>query len=203
MKLKAICYFVAMLLVASLVGCGGDDPEPEIAETEPLVTPTSQPVETTPTVERNIDFAVEEQAIRELYAAYAAAHGDKDVDTLGKVWLKSEEKTVFTAWTFWAGTFERNDGWKAVTAAWDGIFRLRGGEMAIEITHIAINSRGKEAVLRGSYKWGDQQGDLISALKKDGADWKIRAIDYTNGRFGKQVKDMIDPAHTFEKIPEE
>ena len=66
-----------------------------------------------------------------------------------------------------------------------------------------LDSRGKEAVLRGTYSWGNQGGDLISALKKDGNDWKIRAIDYTDGRFGKQVKDLIDPAHTFGEIAEE
>ena len=75
--------------------------------------------------------------------------------------------------------------------------------MEVDITYIAIDSRGKEAVLRGAYTWGNQKGDLISALKKDGTDWKIRAIDYTDGRFGKQVKDLIEPAHTFGEIPEE
>ena len=75
-------------------------------------------------------------------------------------------------------------------------------EMVVDITYIAIDSRGKEAVLRGAYTWGNQKGDLISALKKDGNDWKIRAIDYTDGRFGKQVKYLIEPAHTFEGIPD-
>ena len=142
---------------------------PNPTETETPTTTSSQPAEPTVTVERNIDFAAEEQAIRELYTVYAAAHGDKDVDTLGEVWLKSEQdEDVFTAWTFWAGTFERNNGWKDVNDAWDGIFRLRAGDVTVDITYIAIDARGKEAVLRGAYKWGNQQGDLISALEKDG-----------------------------------
>ena len=202
MKPKAICYFVIMLLVTGMIACGGDDPEPTEAETP--TTTSSQPAEATPTVvERDIDFAAEEQAIRDLYAVYAAAHGDQDEDILTKVWLSGESKDIFTAWTFWAGTFEKNEGAKAVSKAWAGIFRLRGGNMEVDITYIAIDSRGKEAVLRGTYSWGNQGGDLISALKKDGNDWKIRAIDYTDGRFGKQVKDMIDPAHTFGEIAEE
>ena len=147
-----------------------------------------------------INFAVEEQAIRDLYAVYAVAHGNKNVDTLRNIWFKSEDKNVFTTWTFWAGTFERNDGWKAVTVAWEGIFRLHGGEMAVDITSIAIDSQGKEALLRGTYKWGNQHGVLISALKKDGKDWKIRAIDYTGGKHGKQVKDLVDTAHIFKEI---
>ena len=202
MRPKAIYYFIIMLLVTGMIACGGDDdPEPE--ETKTATPTSSQPTEPPVTLERNIDFAAEEEGIREIYGVYATAHGDKDVDTLEKVWLKSEDKSVFTAWTFWAGTFERNDGWKAVTAAWEGIFRLRGGAMTVDITYIAIDSRGKEAVLRGEYAWGNQRGDLISALQKDGDDWKIRSIDYTGGKHGKQVKDLNAPAHTFGEIAED
>ena len=147
-----------------------------------------------------INFAAEEQAIRDLYAEYAVAHGDKDVDVLADVWLRSEGKDVFTAWTFWAGTFEKNEGWRAVTKAWEGIFRLRGGNMEVDITYIAIDSKGKEAVLRGAYNWGNQKGRLISLLKKDGKNWQIRAIDYTDGKFGKQIKTLVAPAHVFEEI---
>ena len=48
---------------------------------------------------------------------------------------------------------------------------------------------------------GNQKGDLISELDKDGMDWKIRSIDYTDGRFGRQVKDLLELAHTFGEIP--
>ena len=117
---------------------------------------------------------------------------------------KSESDDVFTAWTFWAGTFERNNGWQACKRhAWEGIFRLRQGAVTVDITYIAIDNKGKEAVLRGAYRWGGLQGDLISALQKDGSDWKIRAIDYTGGNNGKQVKDLIEPAYTFGEIAEE
>lgn len=206
MKPKTIYYFMIMLLAAGLIACGGDsDDDTETPDTQTQSTPTPSTGTAEPEVVagRDIDFAAEEQAIRDLYAVYAAAHGDQDVDVLGDVWVRSESKDVFTAWTFWAGTFEKNEGWNAVTKAWEGIFRLRGGDMAVDITYIAIDSRGKEAVLRGSYDWGNQAGDLISALELDGSDWKIRAIDYTDGRFGKQVKDLIEPAHTFGEIPEE
>ena len=202
MRLKAIYYFIVMLLITGMMACGTDDDDTEPAETKTPTATTSQPAEPT-IVERNIDFEAEEQAIRDLYGIYATAHGDKDVDTLGDVWFKSESDDVFTAWTFWAGTFERNNGWKAVTAAWEGIFRLRAGDVTVDITYIAIDGRGKEAVLRGAYKWGNQQGDLISALEKDGKDWKIRAIDYTGGKNGKQVKDLNEPAYTFGEIDEE
>ena len=203
MKPKAIYYLIIMLLITGMMACGGDDvDDSEPAETKTPTTTTSQPAEPT-VVERNIDFEAEEQAIRDLYGVYATAHGDKDVDTLGDIWLKSKSDDVFTAWTFWAGTFERNNGWQDVNDAWEGIFRLRAGDVTVDITYIAIDARGKEAVLRGGYNWGNQRGDLISALEKDGSDWKIRAIDYTGGKNGKQVKDLNEPAHTFGEIAEE
>ena len=147
-----------------------------------------------------INFAAEEQAIRGLYAEYAVAHGNQDVNALANMWLRSEKRDVFTVWTFWAGTFEKNEGWQAVTKAWGGIFRLRGGKMMVDITYIAIDSKGKTAVLRGTYNWGNTRGRLISELKKDGKNWKIRAIDYTDERFGKQIKTLVASAHIFGEI---
>ena len=206
MKPKAIYYFIFVVLVSvGLMACGGDtDDETEAPDkqTQPTTT-SSESTQPDVVVGRDIDFAVEEQAIRDLYAEYAVAHGDQDVDVLGDVWLRNEGKDVFTAWTFWAGTFEKNEGWKAVNKAWEGIFRLRGGKMVVDITYIAIDGRGTKAVLRGAYTWGNQKGNLISELNKDDEDWKIRSIDYTDGRFGKQVKDIIEPAHTFGEIPVE
>lgn len=207
MRPKAICYFILVLLVsAGLIACGGDtddDTEAPDKQTQPTATTPSEATQPEVVAGREVDFAVEEQAIRDLYAVYAAAHGDKDTDTLAEVWLRSEERDVLTAWTFWAGAFERNVGWKEVTKAWDGIFRLRGGNMVVDITYIAIDSKGKAAVLRGTYNWGNQKGDLISALNNDGKGWKIRAIDYTGGTRGKLVKDLNKPAYTFGEIAEE
>ena len=111
MKPKAIYYFILVLLVSvGLMACGGDtDDETEAPDkqTQPTTTSTES-TQPDVVVGRDIDFAVEEQAIRDLYAEYALAHGDQDVDALTEVWLPGESKDIFTAWTFWAGTFEKN-----------------------------------------------------------------------------------------------
>ena len=132
-----------VLVAQNLDAAGGNEPEVRVK----LVVPTFASL---PPFERNID--ADEEAIRELYDRYTTAHGDQDVDVLGDVWFKSESDDVFTAWTFWAGIFERYNGWKEVMSAWMGIFRLRQGAMTVNITYIAVDSRGKEAVLRGAYK---------------------------------------------------
>ena len=116
------------------------------------------PVNPDVTAGRAIDFAAEEQAIRDLYAEYTRAHGDQDVDALTDVWLPGESKDIFTAWTFWAGTFEKNEGGKAVSKAWDGIFRLRGGKMQVDITYIAIDSRGKRSRFARRVYLGESEG---------------------------------------------
>ena len=134
-----------VLVAQHLDAVGGNKGKPEVG----II-----PVKTDVVTGTDVDFPVEEQTIRDLYAEYALAHGDQDIGVLGNVWLRREEKGVFTAWTFWAGTFEKNEGWKAVNTAWDGIFRLRGGKMEVDITYIAIDGSGKKAVLRGAYTWG-------------------------------------------------
>ena len=106
MKPKVIYYFILVLLVSvGLMACGGDttdEAEAPDKQTQPATTFTaSTPPDVV--VGREVDFAVEEQAIRDLYADYALAHGDQDVDALTDVWLPGESKDIFTAWTFLGG----------------------------------------------------------------------------------------------------
>ena len=118
MKPKAIYYFILVLLVSvGLMACGGDTDDETEAPDKPTQSATTSSESTQPDVAagRDIDFAAEEQAIRDLYGVYALAHGDQDVDVLGDVWLRNEAKDVFTAWTFWAGTFEKmKDGRRSI-----------------------------------------------------------------------------------------
>ncbi len=113
----------------------------------------------------------------------------------------SEDKEVFTAWTFWAGAFEKNEGWKAVKNGWVGIFKLHAGEMSVQVSRLEIDSRARNAIVYGKYKWGNQNGDLIAAFQNQKGKWLIRAIDFTNERFGKQIPKLAKPAYRNPKDP--
>ncbi|MBI1927335.1 hypothetical protein HYR99_24230, partial [Candidatus Poribacteria bacterium] len=177
------------------IACGdsGDD-EGKVQPTKPTTQSQTPPsVDGGDVKKEQIDFAAEEVAIREVFTLHAAAIGPKDTDKIMEYWLKSESADVFTAWVFWAGAFEKNVGWKGIKNGWVGIFRLRGGNMTVDISSVAIDARAENAILRASYKWA-VSGDLIAALKKEKGEWKIRAIDYTNERFGKQIEEIQKPA---------
>ena len=110
-------------------------------------------------------------------------------------WLKSKSEDVFAAWDFWAGAFEKHLGWEGVKTGWVGIFRIRSGKMSVEIESVAIDKIGKNASLRGRYQWA-VSGGLIALMVKDREEgWKIKQVDYTNGKFGKQVDELKDPAY--------
>lgn len=196
MKRPSIFYIIiALLAVGGLLACGGDDEKAEPDQPAKPAGPTEPPVDEPDLKKVEIDFKAEVTDIRDVQAKHAAAISKKDVDTIMSYWMKSNDENVFTAWIFWAGAFEKNVGWDDIKKAWPGIFRLRGGQMTVEITSIAIDSRAKNAVVEAKYKWA-VSGELISAMQKDDKDnWKIRVIDYTNGKFGKQVKKLNNPAH--------
>jgi hypothetical protein len=192
MKRQSI-FFLLIALFAIFIACGESDDEEDVID-KPTKPTTQTPSDEIAVKQEEIDFEVEEAAIIEVFTLHASAIGTKDTDKIMAYWLKSESDDVFTAWTFWAGAFERNVGWKGIKNGWGGIFRLHGGAMTVSITSVAIEKRAKNSTLRASYKWA-VSGDLIAAMKKDKEEWKIRAIDYTNGKFGKQVKELKDPAY--------
>ena len=191
--------YLIVLLAVGLLACGGSDDE-EVSQTESLAKPTTQ--NPTPpsdeVVEREqIDFNAEEEAIHAVMTQHADAivGGVKAIDEIMTHWLKSDSEDVFTAWTFWANTFEKNIGWQDVKDGWGGIFRLHNGQMTVEINRVIIDSTAKNARVEASYRWA-VSGDLIAAMTKDKTAWKIQAIDYTNGRFGKQIPALANPAYT-------
>jgi len=178
-----------VVCVTFLIACGeNDDPvtKPKLAATEPVE-------ETLATVE--IDFVAEDRAIKKTLVSQNDAISQKELDDIMVNWVKSEDKEIFTAWTFWAGAFEKNEGWKAVKNGWVGIFKLHGGKMSVEVSRLEIDSRARNGIVYGKYKWGNQSGDLIAAFQNKKGKWLIRAIDFTNERFGKQIPKLVKPAY--------
>ena len=143
-----------------------------------------------------VDYAAEETAIIEIFALHAEAIGTKDPDEFMPYWLKDESDDVFVVWTFWGGGFEKHLGWKAIKSGWTDMFRLHEGKMRVEIESVAIDKDAKNATLRGRYQWA-RNGRLVAWMikqnRKDG--WKIKQVDYTDGKFGKQVDELEDPAY--------
>ena len=87
-------------------------------------------------------------------------------------------------------------GWKSIKTAWLGIFRLRSGDMTVDIESIAIDKNAKNASLRGRYRWAVSGGFIAAMVKKNRKDeWKIGQVDFTNGKFGKQVEELKNPAY--------
>jgi hypothetical protein len=182
MRYQPICYWVFALFVVGFVACGdsGDD---EAQLTKPATQPQSQ----TP-----VDFVAEDAAIQDVFTLHAAAIGTKDLDKIMSYWLKSDTEEVFTAWTF-GGAFEKSVTSKGIRDGWANVFRLLGGNMTVDITSVTIDAKAENATLRATYRWA-ASGELIAALKKEKGVWKIRAIDYTNERFGKQIEEIQKPA---------
>ena len=160
----------SLIFVGFLVACGNsEDPV-----TKPKLTTTVQDEPTVASVE--IDFATEDQSINAVLANQNEAISTKELDDIMVHWVKSEDKEVFSAWTFWAGAFEKNEGWKAVKNGLVGIFKLHAGEMSVQVSRLEIDSRARNAIVYGKYKWGNQNGDLIAAFQNQKGKWKIRAL---------------------------
>ena len=135
-----------------------------------------------------VDYALEEEALREVFTLHAEGIGTNDPDEFMPYWLRSESEEVFVAWAFWAGDFEKYLGWKAIKKGWEGVFHLRSGKMTVEFESVAIDTSAKNAMLRGRYQWA-VNGSFIALMVKDSEErWKIKQIDYTNEKFGKQVE---------------
>ena len=198
MKRKLGTYLILALFAAGLIACGGDSDDDDDADSQPTQSATqpSTPSGGDAVLQIEVDYDAEETAIREVFTLHAEAIGTKDADEFMPYWLKSESEDVFASWDFWAGAFEKHLGWKSIKKAWLGIFRLRSGDMTVEIESIAIDKNAKNATLRGRYRWAVSGGLIAAMVKKDRKDgWKIGQIDFTNEKFGKQVDELKNPAY--------
>lgn len=191
MKWQLRTYLICVICVVGFIACGGDsDDDADKQPTKPVTSTGGGEA-----IQITVDYAAEEEAIREVFTLHAEAIESKDPDEFMQYWLKSKSEDVFAAWDFWAGAFEKHLGWEGVKTGWVGIFRIRSGKMTVEFESVAIDKIGKNASLRGRYQWA-VGGGLIALVVKDRKEgWKIKQVDYTNGKFGKQVDELKDPAY--------
>ena len=173
------------------IACGGDSDDD--ADKQPAKPSTS--AGGGEVLQITVDFAAEEAALLEVFTLQAEAIESKDPDAFMPYWLRSESEDVFAAWDFWAGAFEKHLGWKAIKTGWVGIFRLRSGKMTVEMESVAIDNIGKNATLRGRYQWAVSGGFIALMVKDRKEGWKIKQVDYTNGKFGDQVDELENPAY--------
>ena len=191
MKQNFGVYSIYALFVLVFIACGGDSEDDADKESPKPVTSAGGGE----AIQLTVDFALEEEALKEIFTLHAEAIGTEDPDEFMQYWLKSKSEDVFAAWDFWAGAFEKHLGWEGVKTGWVGIFRIRSGKMSVTIESVAIDKTGKKASLRGRYQWA-VSGGLIALMVKDRKEgWKIKQVDYTNGKFGKQVDELKDPAY--------
>ena len=195
MKQKFGVYLICVLFVLGFIACGGDsDDEANKQPAKPSTSdaPTSDGAEV---IQITVDYPAEEAAIIEAFTLHAEAIGTEDPNKFMAYWLKSESEDVFVAWVFWAGAFEKHLGWKAIKKGWEGIFHIRSGNMSVDINSVAINTTGKKANVRGSYRWA-VNGIVTALMVKDREEgWQIKQADYTGEKFGKQVEEIENPAY--------
>ena len=198
MKRNFRTYLTCALFLVGFVACGEDSADD--ADKQPTKPPTS--TGSGGAIEITVDYAAEEAAIIEAFTLHGEAIGTEDPNEFMAYWLRSESEEVFVTWVFWAGKLETHRGWQEIKKGWEGIFNIRKGKMTVEIESVAINKTGKRASLRGSYRWA-VSGRLIALMVKDREEgWKIKQVDYTGEKFGKQVEEIENPAYV-NPLPED
>ena len=191
MKRQFGYYLICVLFIMGFIACGGDsDNEADKQPTKPSTSTGGGE-----TIQITVDFAAEEEAIKEAFTLHAEAIGTENSNDFMAYWLRSESQDVFVTWVFWAGKLETHRGWQEIKKGWEGIFNIRSGKMTVEIDTVAINTTGRKASLRGTYRWA-VNGRIIALMVKDREEgWKIQQADYTGEKFGKQVEEIENPAY--------
>ena len=194
MKRNSITYLTCALFIVGFAACGGDsadeaDKQPTQPSTQSSTSGGGEAIQIT------VDYPAEEAAISEVLTLHGEAIETEDSNAFMAHWLRSESQDVFVTWVFWAGKLETHRGWQEIKKGWEGIFNIRRGKMTVEIERVAINKTGRKASVRGSYRWA-VNGRLIALMVKDREEgWKIKQMDFTGEKFGKQVEELENPAY--------
>ena len=191
MQRKFRTYLICALFIVGFIGCGGDsDDEVDKQPTKPATSTGGDEA-----IQLTVDFPAEEAAIIEVLTLHGEAIGTEDSNEFMAYWMRSESEDVFVTWVFWAGKLEAHRGWQEIKKGWESIFNIRSGKMTVEIDEVAINTTGRKANVRATYKWA-VSGKLIALMVKDREEgWKIKQMDFTGEKFGKQVEEIENPAY--------
>lgn len=194
MKRKSACCLILFFFVAVLLGCGDSDDEDVSQPTTQTTTQTQTPSpdEVAEVQPQEVDFPAEEEAIRQLFQSHAAATMKRDVELIIEHWIdKKNDRDVFMMQCF-LGINTPIEKLEGVKRSFEGDFKLGRSGMTVTIEKVGIDKRGEKATIRGTYKWAPAaDGQYVAAIEKDkNGDWKIRAIDFCDRKFIKEIKPI-------------
>ena len=171
------------------IGCGTDNDKPSI--TKPKLQAIEEEI-----IRVEIDFVAEAEKISQILSAHAAAHSSKDVDEAMKYWLRLEKPDVFMGRHGW-GALMMSEKWSGIKESFEETQKEIGRNPIPGLAEqTGIDSRAKNATVRGKMvqDWGGATGYLAALRKDKGGEWKIRAIDFYQGKEDhKLIKEIKTP----------
>ena len=171
------------------IGCGTDNDKPSI--TKPKLQAIEEEI-----IRVEIDFVAEAEKISQTLSAHAAAHSSKDVDEAMKYWLRLEKPDVFMAQHGW-GALMSIEKWSGIKESFEQTQKKIGRNPIPGLAEkIGIDSRAKNATVRGKMvqNWGGATSYLATLRKDKDGEWKIRAIDFYQGKEDhKLIKEIKTP----------
>ena len=170
MKTKTLCYFTFVVCIVVFCACGESDDNVVNPPVKPT-TPTETADDEIEVEEVVIDFAAEEDSIRQLFLSHAAALSVGDVQEVMEHWMERNTPDVFMVECF-TGIVTRIEKWSNIKKSWDGNFAIvgRGAVLTVTIDTVGIEEKGKKATLRANWKWSWLSGQMVAAIEKDKQD---------------------------------
>ena len=171
------------------IGCETDNDKPSI--TKPQLQAIEEEI-----IQVEVDFVAEAEKISQTLSAHAAAHSSKDVDEAMKYWLRLEKPDVFMGRHGW-GALMMSEKWSGIKESFEETQKEIGRNPIPGLAEqTGIDSRAKNATVRGKMvqDWGGATSYLATLRKDKDGEWKIRAIDFYQGKEDhKLIKEIKTP----------
>ena len=190
MKVRLIFCLISILIAVTFVSSCGESED----KTTKITTPVDKSVddeEIKVTEVLEVNFAVEEAAVRALHKSHDAAVNDRkpEANKVMEIWLDSG--SVLMAHTFF-GNLAAGRTRQKVRALWTGIFKRKNRwQMETKIETVKIEKkRGQLATAEGTFKYVANKTLSIKVLyqKNKEGDWQVKAIDYGDNGLIKGFK---------------